>query len=129
MTKKEQEHLGGDDAHGGRRDLGTVAPDAAPHVAHTPGPWLTYYSAMFPPSMWVGIRGMNVARVLTGNRTKAEAEANAHLIAAAPELLDALLTLSRWCWDPTALPFDMKVGDIRAKVLAALEKAEGRSHG
>ncbi|WP_303763763.1 hypothetical protein [Sphingobium yanoikuyae] len=61
-----------------------------------------------------------------------EAEANADLIAAAPELLEALEELipANLCAtnlalpDDTVLPVDMTLGEIR-RALAAIAKAKG----
>lgn len=73
-------------------------------TAHTPGPWLVYNeAARFP-----GIDGRNSSVVVYGTdnelegvkgRTHAEALANARLIAAAPELLEALEYLVEWSAD------------------------------
>lgn len=57
---------------------------------HTPGPWhrnikpATHYT-----TVWSG-RNTHVARVVPEGLTEAEVEANINLIAAAPDLLDAL---------------------------------------
>lgn len=52
-------------------------------IKHTPGPWALTEDGL-------GIKaGFNFVSVMT-NRWKGESKANAHLIAAAPELLEAL---------------------------------------
>ena len=55
--------------------------------AHTPGPWMYYTGTR---SIWA--EGQRAICIMTGARKTADMErdANAHLIAAAPELLDAL---------------------------------------
>ena len=95
-------------------------------MSHTPGPWTfgtTRKDSNFSKTL-VGIvttpRG-NVARtypVFTGNRE--EVEANTNLIAAAPELLEALRE---------AVPFlvaEADHADITGRCCAAIAKAEGK---
>jgi len=86
---------------------------------HTPGPWLAKRADGGGYFEWhVGRDGENcsIAEDITDPVTRDPSEANAHLIAAAPDLLDALkaatsLPLSH-SWVPAAL--------------AAIAKAEGR---
>ena len=72
---------------------------------HTPGKWEVYYRM---PSQEndnctnnsIMVEGRNIADVWASNghicKTKAECDANARLIAAAPELLEALKGLLSW---------------------------------
>jgi len=57
-------------------------------MKHTPGPWSQYSDTLFYTIN--GSDNESVAEVRTMYRTKLEAMANARLIAAAPELLEAL---------------------------------------
>lgn len=93
---------------------------------HTPGPW---YSAITPTSgTWVGSDPqcmIGIARIF--GDSDEETEANAALIAAAPDLLEALKALHSchraFSNDPemwTALD-----DDARKQAEAAIEKAEG----
>ena len=68
--------------------------DAEPAAAHTPGPWVCYADLPSTEPDWHIVTTSNRLRVLAnvhiepGNKTD---EANARLIAAAPDLLAALL--------------------------------------
>ena len=87
------------------------------NTQHTPGPWAIYVNA---PSDVV-IRKMSkdgyelcaIARVSSGY-------ANAHLIAAAPELLEALDAALKLI--ELVMPID---GDVTRKARAAIAKAKG----
>ena len=85
---------------------------------HTKGPW-----AVNPTSAqvdaFVGVKPLPICQLLwpTDERTEAETEANAHLIAAAPDLLAALKRIVVVA-DRATVEFD------RAR--AAIAKAEGR---
>ena len=96
---------------------------------HTPGPWVAddnegfsmwkIYSRMSPSGSWV--QGPCVAKVIGDS---AEADANARLIAAAPELLEALEKALDALGgnDPYDLGYDDSIcGYIRA----AIAKAKG----
>lgn len=52
---------------------------------HTPGPWETY-SAM----SYIGVRSADAHKKIAGIQLGANDDSNARLIAAAPDLLDAL---------------------------------------
>lgn len=58
---------------------------------HTPGPWKKFDSAF--PQFFVCVAGKDICKVSSGDVTLLEAEANANLIAAAPDLLEALEAL------------------------------------
>jgi hypothetical protein len=66
----------------------TGTPGNSPFIRHTPGPWRTAKSGIFAGHTFL-------AHVSGGTQiaTEAEVDANAQLIAAAPELLASLLAL------------------------------------
>jgi hypothetical protein len=84
---------------------------------HTPGPWVKESDSLF-----VRARGCLVAEAIPQDR----GEANARLIAASPDMLNALKAcfkngmVSREDWNP-----DNEL--TREMVLAAIRKAEGRN--
>jgi hypothetical protein len=96
----------------------------------TPGPWraeLPETGFRFSKTgdwLVTGANGLIVAMAI--HDLPPEAEPNAHLIAAAPELYKACqIALDYWCADH---PNDTVQGfEARAKIEAALAKAEGRS--
>jgi hypothetical protein len=117
----------------GERDSGVAAADAVAGGAHTPGPWSIPtprmgFSAIHGPD------GQLVFGIAAGSaderRPEAVCEANANLIAAAPEMYEALKeaienleqTL-RWRGEGWECSEDDLLGNARA----ALAKAEGRS--
>lgn len=119
----------------------TTANDTTTGTRHTPGPW----TAEVPPrdaytdpdimlnddtAFWIAGPGRTGEVLASVFRTShGEADTNARLIAAAPQLLDALKALARidngscWC-DHAILP-----GHSSAclKARAAIAKAEGRT--
>lgn len=99
---------------------------------HTAAPW---HVGMPPPNGEQAIgaqNGMMVAIATTGVGIKEETLANARLIAAAPELLEALKTifpnnlnmLNKNVADNTVIPMDFTYGELR-KIAAAIAKATG----
>lgn len=110
--------------------------------AYTPGPWsVNDRTGEFPPKLWVHRPDtFAVARVLTGQRHRLRAVANAHLIAAAPELYEALqaalahVSELREAWARGVLREHDALGgtrsnrnvDVENLLRAALQKAEGR---
>jgi hypothetical protein len=93
-------------------------------AGHTPGPW----SMDGLRGVWL-IAARDVPQVarLTCDPDDAEGtaatEADARLIAAAPELLDALEDAARWI---NTLPADIRLGSIMLeKLRAAIAKARG----
>lgn len=99
---------------------------AEPAAAHTPGPWVCYADLPSTEPDWHIVTTSNRLRVLAnvhiepGNKTD---EANARLIAAAPDLLEALKNL----WLRTTVGSDAErvaaltvAGDLLAR-LGALE--------
>jgi hypothetical protein len=69
-------------------------------VGHTPGPWIVNPFRAQVDCQTLSEKGglLPVARMLwpTDERSEAETEANAQLIAAAPDLLDALSRAIKW---------------------------------
>lgn len=84
---------------------------------HTPGPWLTNVGVSTVPRIIVP-RGALVAT--TEGSPLAARDANARLIAAAPELFTALQTLTALC-----IAQDINLGPAVANASAVLAKAEG----
>lgn len=60
-------------------------------TSHTPGPWAQTYSKN--PQIVGTVSGKDIASTSARNVPLAQSEANARLIAAAPEMLEALQTL------------------------------------
>ena len=98
---------------------------------HTPGPWLrdgrTVYALQH--GGWRKGEELLVNRFFTHIQrvpdcTDEEAEANARLIAAAPELLEALKDLVRR-YDPYAMTGPTEGERVLAQAEAAIAKAEG----
>ncbi len=92
----------------------------AERAAHTPGPWVVSpFRAQVICDMF-GRDGdfLPVAQMLwpTTERTEAETYANGHLIAAAPELLDALEQL---CSNAEVCRFLIDTGEDEAKAIVA----------
>ena len=62
-------------------------------VTHTPGPWTLGYSQMIEQGYWTqsieGPQGYSVKPARANGDTQQQAEANARLIMAAPDLLEA----------------------------------------
>ena len=89
---------------------------------HTPGPWFAKRAGGVGYFEWyVGRDGENypIAEDITDPVTRDQSEANAHLIAAAPELLGALkMMLEGGLEGPTSQAIET--------ALATIAKAEGR---
>ena len=81
---------------------------------HTPGPWQVRHAdglfAIASEDGWIG--------TTDGDRDENAERANAHLIAAAPEMYQALLTIAVW---PEGEPIER----IQGIASAALDKARG----
>jgi hypothetical protein len=102
--------------------------------AHTPGPWQTTDEK--DRRGWLYIEGnYEVLARITGSPDDVEAQANARLIAAAPELLEALRIAEGALKNPSptlrARPGEMTIKErrhvARQAVRAAIAKAEGRA--
>lgn len=68
-------------------------------MPHTPGPWYRNINAKYPVFAGDAPNHSHVASILQGGRhgiSSDEAEANLRLVAAAPELLDALKSALSW---------------------------------
>jgi hypothetical protein len=92
------------------------APPFRDHARHTPGPW--FYDDTMKGRVNINSQSAAVASI---PYIDAEAVANARLIAAAPDLLDALRRLMREEADG-----EFTIGLIE-DARAAIAKAEGRS--
>ncbi|MGF6253817.1 hypothetical protein [Ensifer sp. LBL] len=108
---------------------------------HTPGPWLYGpFGAIWPASDVEFLDGKWREKcaepriIATPSPEVPEAEANARLIAAAPDMLEALMMLNKWFeitgssvkqrWE--RIPAEDRVA-IVAATKAAIAEAEGRS--
>ena len=145
----KKEHLGADAA--AVDAAGAIVPTSErPHVAHTPGPWMREGLLVYAlhhygwekgaPRMVNRFSARVDAYVFQGGSHE-EADANAHLIAAAPELLEALKAVTEhmdraggdahgmpecpWCGSG---PYgDDHAGDCELmKAREAIAKAEGQ---
>ena len=91
-------------------------------ATHTPGPWTLHPTALHPAVRSVGTPDAGARRICTvgsmnGNPVD---KANARLIAAAPELLEALTRLSAQC-ERLRLPGQRQT-DAEANALAVIAK-------
>ncbi len=97
-----------------------AATNAEPSASFTPGPWHAMTDAVYS-----GSRGQNiVASTDVGTTNWGGRNANARLIAAAPDLLHALRLCVQRIAHPNLSP-DANV--VLERAVAALAKAEGRS--
>ena len=93
------------------------------HTAkHTPGPWAVHTFT---------ISGKEKLEVLDATGTNACVQANAHLIAAAPAMYEALRNAAEWlndmsCEHGTEQDDGMSKDCVVCQVNAALAQAEGR---
>lgn len=89
---------------------------ASAAVAHTPTPWrVVRHKTGYSVRAGQGDESFDVANTGLLNLSDEENEANAHLIAAAPELLAALENIARCTMEP----------NIRDEARAAIAKAKG----
>ena len=85
---------------------------------YTPGPWNCRRASAAGREIIVSeISPVDVAVLSHRNKSQIEIDANARLIAAAPEMLDALIEILGW---QTNLPFN-----VIAQARAAIAKATG----
>jgi hypothetical protein len=91
---------------------------AGERTQHTPGPWMASVNSII-----VFARGQDRICTLNSNETlfpKSEREANARLIAAAPELLEACKVALNYCSQlPEGSALELRLSD-------AIAKAEGK---
>lgn len=96
---------------------------SATHIQHTPGPWMVNGTA---------IEGgdMHLASVIDARDNPIDAvevEANARLMAAAPELLEALQKIAEVAGDPRLrVNSERAYAYIHKTALSAIAEAEGR---
>ena len=84
---------------------------------HTPGPWRELVTRIDDAN------GYQICHLDLHGKSEAERDANRRLIAAAPDLLEALKEALDVCiWPSRAL------SDIHDKASAAIAKAEGEQH-
>ena len=119
------------------------APTTDERVSHTPGPWRAYKPHPHNPWWCVQAENREIAEVETGAHAAVwndphspeAVEANARLMAAAPDLLESLKEMGDWiagglqasgeAWpDAKCL---QHTEEIAARARAAIDKAEGRS--
>jgi hypothetical protein len=104
-------------------------------VKHTPGPWQVerdrqhaqVFHVVGPSEIVMGLDGICSPHRLN-DRTFNEDEANMRLIAAAPDLLEALKQVMGWVesWSPNFVE-DEEWPEAKYYINAAIAKAEGRS--
>lgn len=102
-------------------------------AVHTPGPWVI--DPLFPTDVQTSNGGTEIATMVQRERRFAANHpnaadfpvtfANARLIAAAPELLEAPQTLRRICSDIPAIELNPKFAEASRAALAAIAKATG----
>lgn len=116
-----------------RVHLGGCQPQEDQAMAHTPGPWTSNFAGLIEAKGWNQQTGylatINIPHraCLDGksqHETRLEAQANARLIAAAPELLAALKKLYPILWNDGPLVAAYK--DIEPLIEAAITHAEGQ---
>jgi hypothetical protein len=96
---------------------------------HTPGPWTTWTPGLGPPRVYT-TRKTELIATPAYRRNLDEEEANARLIAAAPELLEALKGLDEaYCRAGQPLTKDERYEDRKRLIAAraAIAKAEAAS--
>lgn len=107
--------------------MGESISAAGIEAAHTPGPWEALGASAVRTRFVMGDPAWPGLLVADINHTMPEARANAALIAAAPEMLDALWGLDRVLNKP-GLP--MHADAVQAAIesaRAAIARAEGRA--
>ena len=97
---------------------------------HTPGPWLTHkegFSSIYIESRIGGGMLQEVASCGPTGEGRDQQEANARLIAAAPELLEALKEVVEILDEVLGFGTEPSHGNIAAKARAVIAKATGRA--
>lgn len=99
---------------------------------HMPGPWVTHPTEVDEEYFGTFIPVRDATRhliALVWNDDDLESEhANARLIAAAPDLLEACRIVLRRCDGSGTITY-MDASELRLKIVAAIAKAEGRADG
>jgi hypothetical protein len=92
---------------------------------HTPGPWCVVRDVSKEWDVYSGSRFQNASKYICTTQSRfAKGKANAALIAAAPDLLEALKSIAtQITGDPRARYFFGE--ELRAQADAAIAKAEG----
>ena len=94
---------------------------------HTPGPW-TYGVPSPGANFSIYATRMSIGRlgIASNSKRAAEGEANARLIAAAPDLLEALRQVMGWIdgWDPNFI-HDADWPETAHHIRAAISRATG----
>lgn len=91
---------------------------------HTKGPWIIRRSGSGKPYQVETVDGVGITQWRGISRPASkEGEANAHLIAAAPDLLEALEA----CVGLVTISYHESAGEIADKVYAAIAKARGEA--
>lgn len=85
---------------------------------HTPGPWTATPSGLIT----AGPRGLHIAQAATTGMGHA-ADANARLLAAAPEMLAALQWFATELADDSAIDMAKLINEMERKTRAAITKA------
>ena len=94
------------------------------HAKHTPGPWEVKVAANYHTAVYPANSKERVADIYCPMDVKGKHSANAHLIASAPDLLEALkLFISIYPPNTRRHP-DVSIAICRAQ--EAIDKAEGR---
>lgn len=104
---------------------------------HTPGPWEVMYAtspkgectlAVWSSNVFEGYVGSPVCKVSPQENENATDRANAHLIAAAPELLEALQKIVSLMPEPDDVDYDpgQIIMDVERIAYAAIAKATGK---
>lgn len=121
---KDKELLGAQSATAGEAG-GSIAPESAT-ARHTPGLWRVsdgLGSGYLEVVMDDSEPGVCVVADIEAQETEDEEYANAYLIAAAPEMKEALIAVEHVLRQPSDPDAEIKVLEV---VRAALAKAEGR---
>lgn len=108
-------------------------------VKHTPGPWLTQWEHDGDESIWSRDGGMHMIATCHAEDDRViPAKANARLIAAAPDLLEALeahqgvsqlLAELEFCLDEERGEIERQLRDIEEQARAAIARARGEQDG
>jgi hypothetical protein len=93
---------------------------------HTPGPWKAYASESKRGGCWVIGMGKATLALLTGSTQSDGVKADAHLIAAAPDLLEGCRNLEWLVSELEMFKRRPEFTEALQQIAAAIAKAEGR---